>query len=73
MSERETFNTKNDLQEDLKEITTQIAEAENEYFMEKQQRPNNVPYIKKIERRLKFLNINKLHIKDRLDKLDGCF
>ena len=73
MSESETFNTKSDLVEDLKEITSLIAETENELFVEKQQRPLNRPFIKTIEKRLQFLQINKLHIIDRLNKLDGCF
>ena len=73
MSESETFNTKSDLGDDLKEITSLLAEAENELFVQKQQRPFNTPYIKSIERRLRFLQINRLHIIDRLNKLDGCF
>ena len=73
MSESKTFNTKSDLVEDLKEITSLIAETENELFVEKQQRPLNRPFIKTIEKRLQFLKINKLHIIDRLNKLDGCF
>ena len=73
MSESETFNTKTDLLVDLREITMLIAEVENELFSQKQMRPLNNPYIKQIEKRLQNLQINKIHIIDHLNKLDGSF
>ena len=54
-------------------LTRAIADLENDLFVQRKQRPYNIPYIMVLEKRLTTLLINKQHIKDRLDKVDGCF
>ena len=73
MAESETIKTKSDLLLDLKEITRMLCETENELYQEKQQRALNTPYIRQLQKRVTFLQINSIHIRDRLNKLDGCF
>ena len=73
MTKSETFAMKADLLAELKENMADIQITEEQLYMQRKQRPYNVPYIKMLLDELKYLQINKKHIIDRMDKLDGCF
>ena len=73
MYETQTLDFKWQLHAAMDEITFTVAEIENKLYMQCKQRPYNVPYIRCLEQLLKYLHINYQHIKDRFDKVDGCF
>ena len=54
-------------------IITRLAEIDNEIYEQKRQRPFNIPYIKQLLHERAHLQINLLAIRDRLNKVDGCF
>ena len=73
MSERETIDNLQTLATAHRLLTRAIAELENDLCAQRKERPHNIPYIVLLETRLKTLRINQQHIRDRVDKVDGCF
>ena len=72
--ESETFLMKESLLAEYKENQEDIRVWREKLSWElKIYQPINTPYINYIKRQINRLQINSLHIKDRLDKLDGCF
>ena len=71
--ESETFQIKQLIAEELKEYQEEVKNIERRLAEQRQQRPYNIPYIKSLERELSFVQIQIIHYKDRLDKVDGCF
>ena len=71
--ESETFCIQEELLAELHENTVTIDYIENELYTQRKQRPYNLPYINMLEQARKDILINQQHIKDHLDKLDGCF
>ena len=73
MAEAETLNNMFDLLEDSRDISDIIHEIEERLYIQRKQCPYNIPYIKRLEQHLKRLRINQKHLKNRFDKVDGCF
>ena len=71
--ESETIHISMELKQYLHEISLQLAQKESQLLEQRRQRPYNIPFIRKIEEEIKNLDLNYKHIKDRLDKVDGCF
>ena len=68
-----TYIFKFDIAEDMKGLTELISLLENQLYYQKRQRPYFIPYIRQLEQNLQKYRLDLVHLKDRLDKLDGCF
>ena len=73
MAESQTSQIKLQLASQLRADSNNIQMLEQVLYQQRKQRPYNAPYIAMVEKQLKKLLINCQHLKDRLDKLDGCF
>ena len=71
--ESETIHISLKLKQYLHEISLQLAQKESQLLEQRRQRSYNIPFIRKIEEEIKNLDLHYKHIKDRLDKVDGCF
>ena len=71
--ESETFFLQAKLLEELRELDSLIDNIQNQLHAQRRQRPYNIPYIALLEEELKCMLINRQHLKDRCDKVDGCF
>ena len=73
MSESQTIQWKYALCQTYKDLCDAQVDIENQLFEQRKQTPYNLPYIKTLHCELQHIQINRMHIKDRLDKLDGFF
>ena len=62
--ESETFFLLDELLEELRELDSLISTIENQLYMQRLQRPYNIPYIALLEEDLKIMQINRQHLKD---------